>query len=322
MRAPDFWRRGQGGVASALLSPLGALWGRATAARAARAPNWTAPVPVVCVGNVVVGGAGKTQVAIDLAHRLIQRDMNPHILLRGYGGQVAGPHRVDPATDSCVAVGDEALLAARAAPAWVGADRVASAKAAVASGADVLILDDGLQNPGLAKSLSLLVLDGDYGLGNGRCLPAGPLREPLSGALDRVQAVVRIGNGDAAFGTGDLPVFTAETVPAPTAPNLAGVKVIAFAGIGRPEKFFATLDAAGADIVAKHAFGDHHSYTTADIQPLIDSAYVEGVKLMTTEKDLVRVPLLLRHHIDAYPVTLQWSDETALSLFLTERVAP
>lgn len=319
MRAPDFWRTGHGGTASALLSPLGALYGAVTASRATRPPKWTAPVPVICVGNVVVGGAGKTQVVLDIARRLTAQGRRPHILLRGYGGTVTGPHRVDPEADRARNVGDEALLAARTAPAWIGADRVASAKAAVDAGADILILDDGLQNPGLAKTLSLLVLDNAYGLGNGRCIPAGPLREPLAAGLARVQAVVRIGTGDAAFDTGNLPVFETETVPAPTAPNLSGQEVVAFAGIGRPEKFFTTLEAAGARVETSRGFADHHLYTHADLQPLIDRAYLHGARLITTEKDLVRVPHRLRNHVEAYPVALAWRDEDAFFRFLTER---
>lgn len=321
MRAPDFWQAGRGGTLASLLAPLGRIYGSVTASRAARRPDWKAPVPTICVGNVVLGGAGKTQVVLDLAARLIGQGRAPHILLRGYGGSIKGPHRVDPATDNAAGVGDEALLAARAAPTWIGADRVASAKAAVAAGASILILDDGLQNPALAKSLSLLVIDNAYGLGNGLCVPAGPLREPLGGALKRVHAVVRIGTGDAAVDTGALPVFEAQTVPAPTAPNLAGAKVVAFAGIGRPEKFFRTLEDAGADIIRRRAFPDHHFYDNSDIQPLIDKAFVEGARLITTEKDLVRVPRRAGRNIETYPVALAWRDERAFTDYLSARLS-
>ncbi len=317
MQAPDFWRAGNGGWRSCVLAPLGAVYGAMTSARAERSTGWTAPVPVFCIGNVVAGGAGKTQVVLDLAQRLTVLGYHPHILLRGYGGAVAGPHPVDPVSDDAGSVGDEALLAAAAAPAWVGADRAASAKQAVEAGADILIMDDGLQNPGLAKTLSFIVIDGTYGIGNGRCIPAGPLREPLANALARADAVFRIGDGDAVVDTGTLPVYDAETVPAPSAPSLKDAKVIAFAGIGHPEKFFVTLERAGADIVARRAFGDHRAYTANDIETLADDAAEEGARLMTTTKDFVRLPPSVRGKVEAYPVVLEWRNADDVMTFIT-----
>ena len=186
---PRFWRRD--GVLPRLLSPFAAVTAAVTARRVTR-PGWHAPVPVICCGNVTVGGAGKTTVALDLGARLVARGQTVHFLLRGYGGTVRGPHRV-AAGDTAAEVGDEALLLAAVAPTWIGADRVASARAAVAAGAEVLVLDDGLQNPGLHKDLSLLVVDGTSGFGNGRVLPAGPLREPVAAGAARCQAAVLIG---------------------------------------------------------------------------------------------------------------------------------
>ena len=186
---PGFW--GRDGVLPRLLSPLAAVTAAVTAWRVAR-PGWRAPVPVICCGNVTVGGAGKTTVALDLGARLAARGRAVHFLLRGYGGSVRGPHRV-AAGDTAARVGDEALLLAEVAPTWIGADRAASARAAVAAGAQVLVMDDGLQNPGLHKDLSLLVVDGASGFGNGRVLPAGPLREPVAAGAARCQAAVLIG---------------------------------------------------------------------------------------------------------------------------------
>lgn len=319
MQAPDFWRAGNGGWRSFMLSPFGVIYGAMTTARARRPADWVSPVPVLCIGNVVVGGAGKTQVVIDLARRLTERGFKPHILLRGYGGSVSGPHLVNPASDDAATVGDEALLSAATAPAWVGADRAASAKQAVEAGADLLIMDDGLQNPGLAKTLSFIVVDGAYGVGNGRCMPAGPLREPLANALARADAVIRIGGG-AISEPNTLPVFEAETVPAPTAPVLKDEKVVAFAGIGQPDKFFTTLERAGADVIARHSFDDHRPYTVDDIDRMAQEAARTGGRLMTTTKDFVRVPGAARAKVEAYPVTLEWKDAEALMTFAISKL--
>lgn len=303
MQAPDFWR--DGGGPAALLAPLGALYGLATGLRFAFARPWRAPVPVVCVGNLVMGGAGKTPVALDLARRLA----GVHILTRGYGGTEEGPLRVDPAVHTAAQVGDEALLLADAAPTWVGGDRVASARAAVAAGAKVLLMDDGFQNPGLAKDLSLLVVDGAYGFGNGRVFPAGPLREAPARGLARAQAVVLIGENARNLDFGGLPVLKARLVPGPEAADLKGKPLVAFAGLGRPEKFFATLEGLGCDLAAERAFPDHHPYTEADLEPLAAT----GLTMVTTAKDRVRLPTSFRDRVAVLTVTLAWADEAALN---------
>jgi tetraacyldisaccharide 4'-kinase len=254
---PEFWA-GRG-LLSSLLLPL--AWGYAAGAAAREA--WTRPyragVPVVCVGNLVAGGAGKTPVALALAARLAASGTVPHILSRGYGGSLAGPVRVDRARHGAAETGDEPLLLAEAAPTWVARDRVAGATAAIAAGATVLLLDDGLQNPRLAKTLSLLVVDGATGFGNGRVLPAGPLREPVARGLARADHVVLL--DDDAAGVLPLlqrkPVLRARLV-AQNGADFADRAVLAFAGIGRPAKFFTSLAATGARLVARHAFPDHH----------------------------------------------------------------
>lgn len=320
MRAPDFWQAGHGGWRAAILSPLGTVYGAITASRAKRKPRWTAPIPVLCVGNAVAGGAGKTQVVLDLAQRLSEQSRNVAIVMRGYGGTITGPHRVDLAVDDAAKVGDEALLCARIAPTWIGVDRIGAAKAAVATAPDVLIMDDGFQNAGLAKTCSLLVVDSDFGIGNAKCFPAGPLREPWDEACARAHAVVRLGTGSFVPNTPGLPRFDAETVPATAAPDIAGRHIVAFAGIGRPEKFFRTLESAGGDIVSRHAFGDHAPLQSDTLDALKADAHAKGALLLTTEKDLARLPSAQRDGVGAYPVSLQWDDADGLLAFLAQRL--
>jgi tetraacyldisaccharide 4'-kinase len=312
LSSPEFWR--QDGLAARLLSPLAWAHAEASRARWALAHPWRAPVPVVCVGNAVAGGAGKTPVAIALAERLVAHGLKPHLLSRGYGGREAGPLAVDPLRHDAAEVGDEPLLLARAAPTWVARDRVAGARAAIAAGAAILVMDDGLQNPSLAKDLSLLVVDGGYGFGNGRGLPAGPLREPLARTLGRADAVVLIGE-DEAHVTPRLAgkrVLEARLVPVAGA-RVSG-RVIAFAGIGRPEKFFRTLEAAGAAIVARRAFPDHHPYRAAELERLAGAA--EDATLVTTAKDWVRLPEAWQRRVSVLEVTVEWRDAAALDALL------
>lgn len=283
-RAPAFWAR-DGGLAR-LLSPLEPLTRALTARRVARG-GWRAEVPVICCGNVTVGGAGKTTLALDLAARLTAMGVAVHVLLRGYGGAAKGVRRVGPGDDAAL-VGDEALLLAQVAPTWTGADRAASARAAIAAGARVLLMDDGLQNPTLEKDLSLLVIDGAVGFGNGRLLPAGPLREPVAAAAARSEAAVLIG-ADATGALARLPpglaVWRAELVQDASIAALAGQRVLAFAGIGRPGKFFEPLAAAGAVVVERVAFPDHHPYSVAEQRALLEKAEALDAVPVTTPKD-------------------------------------
>jgi tetraacyldisaccharide 4'-kinase len=310
-RAPGFWAADAGGVLPALLAPVAAVVAAVTARRVAR-PGWRAPVPVLCVGNATVGGAGKTTVALDLAARLRARGRAPHVLLRGYGGAAGGVHRV-AAEDPAGLVGDEALLLAAVAPTWVGADRAASARAAVAAGADVLVMDDGLQNPGLAKDLALLVIDGGFGFGNGRVLPAGPLREPVAAAAARCAAAILIGEDQYGAGAAlppGLPVLGARLVPEGT--GLRGTRVLAFAGIARPEKFYASLAEVGAEVAGCASFPDHHAFTPRDLARLLDRAAREGAVPVTTAKDAVRLPSEVRAKVRVLDIRLAWDDVPAL----------
>lgn len=318
LRAPEFWARDDSPWA-ALLAPLGELYGAAGRLRAALAAPVRLPRPLLCVGNLTAGGAGKTPVALALAAWFRARGRHPHFLTRGYGGREAGPLRVDPKRHGFRDVGDEALLLARTAPTWVARDRPAGGRAAITAGADLVIMDDGLQNPWLAKDVSLLVIDGHYGLGNGRLIPAGPLREPLAPALARIQAAVVIGPDERRLAerlAPRLPVLSARLVPDPAARALAGKRVLAFAGIGRPGKFFATLEALGCTLVARHGFPDHHPYTPDDIMRLVEAASAAGAVPVTTEKDLARFPPEARPMVTAVRVSLEWRDESALDALL------
>jgi tetraacyldisaccharide 4'-kinase len=313
-QAPDFWTRR--GLLSDLLLPF--AWGHAgvSAARRALTHAKHAGVPVLCVGNLVAGGAGKTPVALSLAHMLSAAGHRPHILSRGYGGSHVGPEQVDPAQHSATEVGDEPLLLARAAPTWIGRDRVATAAAAIAHGADVLLLDDGFQNPSLRQDLALVVVDGSYGFGNGRVIPAGPLREPVKAGLARAQAVIVMGGGGH-----DLPLdgtmrLNAKLV-ARDADPLKGKRLVAFAGIGRPRKFFATLNELGAALVAERGFPDHHRYQETELDQLARDAASQDATLITTEKDWVRLDQRWRARIAALKVEVAWEDRAAVLALVT-----
>ncbi len=263
---PAFWR--DGGALPWVLAPVANIVSALTARRMAR-PGWKAPVPVLCCGNATVGGAGKTTVTLDLTRRLSARGNAVHVLLRGYGGSIRGPYRVGPG-DRPELTGDEALLLSAFAPTWIGADRAASARAAVAEGAEILLMDDGLQNPTLAKTMSLLVVDGTTGFGNGQVLPAGPLREPVTTAAARCRAAVVIG-ADRSGVVKQLPNEMAILTACLTQDGvdaLAGKRVLAFAAIAFPEKFFSGLEQAGVNVVGRAPFPDHHVFTRPELDRL------------------------------------------------------
>jgi tetraacyldisaccharide 4'-kinase len=310
MRAPDFWTRDS--ATARLLAPLGwAVAGAAAMRRAATRPA-RASLPVICVGNLTAGGQGKTPTALAIAASLAAQGARPCFLTRGYGGRVAGPLRVDGARHAAAEVGDEALLLARHAPTILAHDRPAGAAAAASAGASHIVMDDGFQNPSLAKDLSLLVVDGGYGFGNGRLLPAGPLREPVAQGLARADAVVLIGADEtqiAATLPHGLPLLRARLVPiAPEA--WRGRRVLAFAGIGRPEKFVASLEDSGAEIVGSCFFDDHHPYTEDEITQL--KMIAGEAQLVTTEKDFVRLTVAQREGIRLLKAAALFDDPAAL----------
>lgn len=325
MRDPAFWW-GERGVAAAVLAPAAALYGAVAARRMARTGQ-RAAVPVVCVGNFTVGGAGKTPAAIALAKLAMAAGRHPFFLSRGYGGRLAGPVRV--AGHGAAEVGDEPLLLVQIAPTVVARNRPAGAAAAAAASADLIIMDDGLQNLALAKDISIAVVDGRRGIGNARVFPAGPLRAPLSAQLGCVDAVLVVGVKTpvveavvTAAGKRGLPVYGAELRPdAAAVAALAGRPVLAFAGIGDPDKFFATLEASGIPAAARARFPDHHRYTAAEIAALISRAEREGLTPVTTEKDLMRMrgepaaaQLLAR--VKTLPVELVFRDAAAISALM------
>lgn len=318
MRAPGFWVGGSGGIAPLLLSPFSAIYAGATARRMARG-GWRAPVPVVCCGNATAGGAGKTTVALDLGRRLADRGIASHFLLRGYGGSLKGPARVDPNAHDSTQVGDEALLLAEVRPTWVAADRGAGGQAAVAAGAQAIVMDDGLQNPTLEKDLSLLVVDGSFGFGNGRVIPAGPLREPVAAAAARCQAAVLIGpdeSGALAQLPPGLPVLRARLVAGPEAAMLAGQPVFAFCGIANPGKFFTTLQEAGTVLAGREAFADHYPYDEGDLKELLSQAEALRAVPVTTKKDFVRIPPQFRSRVTVVTVGLAWEEPAAIESLL------
>jgi tetraacyldisaccharide 4'-kinase len=328
MRAPAFWWRPPG-VASTLLAPFAAVYGAVAGARLKRHGS-RADLPVICVGDPTLGGAGKTPAAIALAKLLAAAGERPCLITRGYGGRERGPLLVDPTVHGADAVGDEALLLARAAPTVVSADRVAGARFAAQAKPTALVLDDGFQNPALEKDFSLLVIDGASGPGNGCVFPAGPLRAPVAAQIEKAHALVCIGKGAAGesivalAATKGAPTFVAKIVPDRLAAGkLTGQRVLAFAGIGRPEKFFRTLADIGAVVVERRAFPDHHPYSPQQARELLAAAKGQDLVLVTTEKDqarIARAPELveLRAASATLPIVLEFDDETALMRRVTE----
>jgi tetraacyldisaccharide 4'-kinase len=319
VRTPEFWYRSDGGILSGLLAPAAALYRRAATRRMAAIPSWRAPVPVLCIGNLVAGGSGKTPVALSIGERLARRGLDVHFVSRGYGGALAGPVRVDPARHTAAEVGDEPLLLAQARPTWVARDRREGVRAALAAGAATVVMDDGFQNPSVVKNLSIVVVDGVRGFGNGRTLPAGPLREPLAAGLARADAVALIGPDPhgLARSLASWPVLRARLAPDPeSARRLAGRDVVAFAGIGHPQKFLATLREIGCTIVASHAFADHHVYRTKEIAAIVREAEAAGAIAVTTAKDFVRLEPAERAGVNVVPIAVAWDDEAALDRLL------
>lgn len=326
MRAPAFWWKAPG-LQAAALAPLGAIYGAIAGARLRQA-GARAAVPVICIGDPTVGGAGKTPAAIAVAKLLLAAGEKPFFVTRGYGGREHGPAVVDVARHNASDVGDEPLLLANVAPVIVSADRAAGAALAARSGASVIVMDDGFQNPALAKDVSLLVVDGMSGIGNGCVFPAGPLRAPLKAQFERAQATVLIGDGTAGEDLAHLAealgkiILRARIEPdAEALSALKGKRVLAYAGIGRPRKFFTTLQEIGCDIIERRIFPDHHVFSENETHELLAAARAQNLMLVTTEKDRARMrknPALqdLAQTSRALPITLRFENESALRALL------
>ncbi|MBI3676940.1 MAG: tetraacyldisaccharide 4'-kinase [Proteobacteria bacterium] len=321
MRAPEFWQQKDytAKLAVAALSPVGWIYGATVAWKHANAKPYRPRAKVLCIGNLTAGGSGKTPIAIAVARALVARGLKPAILSRGYGGRMHGPAYIDVARDSAAETGDEPLLLAAAAPVIVARDRKAGAELADKNGTDVIVMDDGYQNFALQKDLSLVVVDAAAGFGNRRILPAGPLREPVPQGLARADAVVLLGNGSPSLAGFFGPVLRAQLTPVDVL-NLAGKRVLAFAGIGRPQKFFETLRALGAEIVEARAYADHHAYAASEIARLKARARGTHSMLVTTEKDYVRLTSQDRDDIRFLPVRAAFENQSELERLL-DRVA-
>ncbi len=303
-----------------MLSPIGWIYGLVTQKKLAATKAWMSTVPVICVGNLVAGGAGKTPVALDLGRRFQSKGKSVHFLSRGYGGTEKGLLRVDPAKHDFTVVGDEPLLLAANAPTWVSKERKAGCLAAADAGADIIILDDGFQNPYIHKNFSMIVVDGSYGFGNEKMIPAGPLRESIPDGLSRAQAAVIIGEDTTGsfdiVASNGLSPLRADLVVGELPLDITGKAVIPFTGIGRPEKFFKTVSELDCSIVTTIPFADHHPYKEAELTKLKKMANNANARLLTTEKDAMRLPSSFLDDVGIISITLRWSDEAALDILL------
>ena len=330
MREPAFWHA-PSSWKSHLLRPLGALYG-AVAAQRLRRQGFDAGIPVLCVGNYHVGGAGKTPTVLALAKILRELDETPVVLSRGYGGRLRGPVMVDPARHSAADVGDEPLMLASYLPVAVSRDRVNGVALARSQRASVILMDDGFQNPSIAKDASLIVIDSDRGLGNGFVFPAGPLRAPLKPQLARTDALIVVGKGEASDAVSEAAsarealVLSAHLEPdVASLAALKGRRVFAFAGIGDPQRFFRTLRGASIEVVRERSFADHHPFSHAEIEKLMADAKADGLTIVTTEKDFARLsggsemPALIRD-IVPFKVALEFADVAGLRKFLSDRL--
>lgn len=328
MRPPAFWFTSpdRPDWRAQVLSPLAAIYAQATAKRVAKT-GYRAGVPVICVGNLNVGGTGKTPTVIALLDRVQKRGITAHVVSRGYGGTMTGPVQVDARRHKASQVGDEPLLLSAFAPAWVAGDRAAGVRKAEAAGAQMVILDDGFQNPSVVRDLSMIVVDATQGFGNGRMIPAGPLREPVSIGLKRADCVLSIGDAphqtafDRIWGAQlTVPRLRGYLAPLETGMDWQGMTALAFAGIGNPARFFATLRGLGANLAGAQALDDHQPLSDTLMRRLSAEAQAFGAQLVTTEKDAVRLPPAFRTQVLTLPVRLQIEDRGMIDATLDQLI--
>ena len=319
MPAPLFWFNDpkKPGFKARLLAPVAALYAAATARRVAKV-GYKAAIPVICIGNINVGGTGKTPTAIALAQRLISMGYAPHVVSRGYGGSLEGPLLVNEREHTAHQVGDEPLLLSAFTPTWIAKDRAAGVKAAEAAGAEVILLDDGFQNPSVVKDVNIVVVDARRGFGNRRVMPAGPLREPVEKGLKRADVVLSIGEELAPLGALPVPLVKGRLEPLKTGMTWTNMRVLAFAGIGNPEKFFATLRDLGCDIIRAEALEDHQPLTDSLLTRLELESKTRVAQLVTTEKDAVRLPASFRPKVLTVPVRLEVDDWSPIDAALAK----
>jgi tetraacyldisaccharide 4'-kinase len=323
MRTPKFWYNQKSSALSFLLAPLGRVYGLTHNIIHKFTKPWQSPIPVICVGNLVAGGHGKTPAALSICNILKSNRKAVHFISRGYKGSLSGPLLVDPKIHTANEVGDEPLLLSEIAPTWISANREASIILAHKMGAEIIIMDDGFQNPSVKKDLSIIVVDGEIGFGNGHLIPAGPLREDMATGLSRASAIIIIGEDKldlksmlSNFTThppqDPLKVITAQLKPVANPQSISKKKVLAFTGIGRPEKFFNTLAKMDCNIIRTKSFADHHQYTKKEIASLHKIARIDNAQLITTSKDYVRLTASQQKYIIAVPVILDWEDSSSL----------
>ena len=321
MRAPKFWR--QRTLGAYVLTPLSSVWSISGLIKNFFVREWHSPVPIICVGNLIAGGAGKTPVAIAISEKLTKNGAEPHLLSRGYGGSLRGPIKVNIHSHLFREVGDEPLILAQKTPTWVSKNRAAGAQAAIKDGASIIVMDDGYQNKSLSKTLSILVFDGEIGMGNRMVMPAGPLRETIKSGKVRADAIIIIGKDQSGIEKkfqGINPIVHAKIVAVPDT-KIINKNVFAFSGIGYPEKFYKTLREIGCKIVEKKIFKDHHPFKDGEIKMICDRATILNAVPVTTEKDFMRLPLEARKIIHPLRIRLEWETESDLDLLL-KKVAP
>ena len=322
MKAPYFWNAGldprsreAAPLTRALLTPFAALYRYGVQRKLRNAQPAHVEIPVICVGNLTVGGVGKTPIVTAIRARLAADGLRAASLSRGYGGTLQGVLRVDPDKHTAKDVGDEPLMLAQSGESWIGADRPAAARAMQAAGVEVIIMDDGHQNPSLAKDLSIIVIDAQGPFGNGYLIPKGPLREPVAFGLARADAVILMGDGETpgTVAKSGLPAYHAKLAPIAALPD---GPLVAFAGIGRPLKFFDALTAAGAQLSEGVSYGDHHVYSEGDMRYLRSLAQSHNATLITTEKDYARLSSQQRADIKTFPVRAVFDMPGALDKLL------